>query len=274
MKIAHFITTIYDFYALNKRPFPWRDVENSYYVLVSEIMLQQTQTYRVIDKFNQFISLFPTVEALASAPLSLVLGAWQGLGYNRRAKFLQQAAQRIVAQHHGRVPNDPQELEALPGIGPATAASIAAFAYNTPTVFIETNIRAVYIHFFFPDQEKVHDRDLMPLISASLDYKNPRQWYYALMDYGVMLKKLHKNPSRKSMHHTTQSRFEGSVRQIRGAILRALVAYTVPCSVEALCEMVSVDVRRPIAMQDIEKIVHELAAEQLLVVTQAGMIEL
>jgi A/G-specific adenine glycosylase len=138
---------------------------------------------------------------------------------------LHTAAQRVVQEFYGSLPNDPEILQTFKGIGPNTAGSICAFAFNKPTIFIETNIRAVYIHHFFSGVEKVHDKQLLPIIEATLDHQNPRDWYYALMDYGVKLKKEHKNPSRKSKHHTVQSRFEGSERQIRGMILRALTEF-------------------------------------------------
>ena len=222
MNMNTFKKTIWDYYQNNKRIFAWRDVENPYYVLVSEIMLQQTQTYRVEPKFDQFITMFPTIKDLAQAPLRAVLFAWQGLGYNRRAIALKKAAQIILEQHNGMLPSDPDLLQELPGIGPNTAGSLCAFAYNKPVTFIETNIRTVFIHHFFPNQDKVHDRELMPLIQEALDSSDARQWYYALMDYGVMLKKTLPNPSRKSKHHTRQSKFEGSDRQIRGAVLRII----------------------------------------------------
>ena len=196
-----------------------------YHVVVSEIMLQQTQTYRVEPKYEQFIELFPDFEALAHAPLRSVLAAWQGLGYNRRGKYLQQIAQKVVADFNGTLPNDPATLETFPGIGKGTAGSICAFAFNKPTIFIETNIRTVFIHSFFQNQESVHDKELLPLIAQTVDTDNPREWYYALMDYGVHLKKLHANPSRKSKHHTKQSKFEGSDRQIRGMIIKLLTEH-------------------------------------------------
>ena len=147
--ISHFISTINEYYAQHKRHFAWRDNPDPYQVFVSEVMLQQTQTQRVIEKFAEFIERFPSFQVLADAPLVAVLATWQGLGYNRRGRFLHQAAQKIVTDHGGILPDNTVLLEELPGIGPATAASLAAFAYNRPTVFIETNIRAVYIHFFF-----------------------------------------------------------------------------------------------------------------------------
>lgn len=224
--IHQFRTMMYDFYAQQGRHhFAWRTDPTPYAVLVSEIMLQQTQTYRVEPKFNLFMQEFPTIQTLADACLRDVLSMWQGLGYNRRGKALWLNAQRIVHEFDGNVPDCPTVLETFASIGPNTAASIVAFAYNKPVVFIETNIRAVYIHSFFKDQENVKDSQLMPYIAATVDTQHPRDWYYALMDYGVYLKKMAANPSRKSAHHVVQSTFQGSDRQIRGRIIKLLVAH-------------------------------------------------
>lgn len=222
--IASFQKIIYGYYKDHERYFAWRNTDNPYYVVVSEIMLQQTQTDRVIPKYDQFITEFPTLQSLATAPLNRVIATWQGLGYNRRALALKCFAVRIIDEFDGIVPNDPDILGTFKSIGPNTAGSICAFAFNEPTVFIETNIRSVYIYRFFPQKKEVNDKELMPLIAQTLDFENPRIWYYALMDYGVMLKKTLKNPSRKSKHHSTQSKFEGSDRQVRGAILKMLVS--------------------------------------------------
>lgn len=224
-QLASFKDFIWAFYREQGRNFAWRNNDDPYAVVVSEIMLQQTQTYRVAPKFEVFMEMFPTFHALAQAPLQDVLAAWQGLGYNRRALALQASAQRVVAEYGGMLPNDPEILVTFKGIGPATASSICAFAFNRPTVFIETNIRSVFIHSFFKGRDKVDDKELLPLVQATLDHENPREWYYALMDYGVYLKKEKGNPSRKSKHHAKQSRFEGSDRQVRGAIVRAVTRY-------------------------------------------------
>jgi A/G-specific adenine glycosylase len=224
--IRQFQETIWQFYHAAGRSFAWRNVTDPYKILISEVMLQQTQTHRVVDKFEQWLAEFPTIESLASASLRDVLSVWSGLGYNRRGMYLHQCAQRVVNEFAGVIPHDPAILVTFPGIGKNTAASICAFAFNSPTVFIETNIRTVFIHFFFNDQESVHDNEIMPLIIESLDHDNPREWYYALMDYGVMLKKTIPNPSRKSKHHAKQSKFEGSDRQIRGMILRELTNHS------------------------------------------------
>lgn len=215
--------TIYEYYRKNRREMPWRFSENPYYIVVSELMLQQTQVPRVMQKFPAFIQRFPTFSALAAAPMADVLTEWQGMGYNRRAKFLKQIAEKVMSAYNGVLPDDPLELVKLPGVGKATAGSIAAFAYNVPTVFIETNIRRVFIHFFFNDAAEVHDNDLFPLVERALDRDNPREWYYALMDYGTMMMKHMENPNKKSKHYAVQSRFEGSDRQIRGRVLKALV---------------------------------------------------
>lgn len=221
-QVTSFQQFIWNYYHENGRQFSWRSTNDPYAILISEVMLQQTQTHRVAPKYELWLAEFPNFQALADAPLRDVLSAWQGLGYNRRGMYLQKVAQRVMAEHQGHLPANPIILETFPGIGKNTAGSICAFAFNMPITFIETNIRAVYIHSFFKDKEAVHDKELLPLIAQTVDHKNPREWYYALMDYGVFLKQQCKNPSRKSAHHAKQSKFEGSHRQIRGAILRAL----------------------------------------------------
>lgn len=215
--------SLYSFYEDSGRhTLPWRRLRSPYVVFISEIMLQQTQVERVIPKFKAFMRAFPNFKRLAHAPQSDVLRLWQGLGYNRRALFLHRAAKTITSQYHGRLPQDPERLTALPGIGAATAASICVFAFNQPHVFIETNIRAVFIYHFFSEVQEVDDRDILSLISQTIDRQDPFTWYSALMDYGSFLKSRYGNPSRKSLHHVRQSRFEGSERQIRGEIVRYL----------------------------------------------------
>lgn len=223
-RIEQFRWIVWAHYRERGRKMPWRETTDPYRILLSEIMLQQTQVARVIEKYEHFLNRFPTLEALADAELSDVLAAWQGLGYNRRAKFLHQAAKRIREEHGGEVPQDPQALEKLPGVGPNTAGSVAAFAYNTPIVFIETNIRRAVLHFFFADAQGVRDAELRPYIEHTLDRENPREWYWALMDYGAEIAKHHPNPNRRSAHYTRQTPFENSNRQVRGRILRLLSA--------------------------------------------------
>ena len=214
---------IWSYYNEHKRDFVWRKNITPYVVVVSEIMLQQTQTSRVKEKIESFVKVFPSFEILAQASTLEVIKEWVGLGYNRRALTVHEFAKKVVTEWGGIMPKDPLLLQTCKGIGPATAASIIAFAFNQPTIFIETNIRTVFLHHFFKDETLVPDAYLFPFIKATLDHNNPREWYYALMDYGVMIKKNYKNPNRKSKHYVTQSRFEGSDRQIRGAVLRLLL---------------------------------------------------
>jgi A/G-specific adenine glycosylase len=188
------------------------------------MMLQQTQAERVVEKYEQFIRVFPDFASLANAPLQRVLEVWQGLGYNRRALYLIQSARRVMDEFEGNLPSDPEVLESFPGIGHATASEIAAFAFHHPSVFIETNIRRVFIHFFFGDAGEIRDREILPLVERTLDRDNPREWYYALMDYGVMLKGKGANPNLRSAHYQKQSPFHGSNRQLRGMILRIITA--------------------------------------------------
>lgn len=222
---AHrFRETIYSHYALHGRDLPWRKNPGPYGIFLSEIMLQQTQVDRVIPKYERFMDLFPGFRELASAPLEEVLREWKGLGYNRRALALRRAAETIVSEWGGTLPADPGALERLPGIGKATAASICAFAFNLPVVFIETNIRTVFIHFFFNDRDGVSDGEIYPLAEKALDRDNPSRWYNALMDYGVKLKREHGNPSKKSSAYRKQTRFQGSNRQLRGEILERILS--------------------------------------------------
>ncbi|MHA2314480.1 MAG: A/G-specific adenine glycosylase [Candidatus Hermodarchaeia archaeon] len=219
--VSQFQSLIWRHYRQHGRTFPWRETDNPYHILVSEIMLQQTQTSRVVSKYSEFVSTFPDFFVLARAPLRDVLLVWQGLGYNRRALALQRTAREVVAQFDGELPADPEVLRKFPGIGQYTAAAIAAIAFNTPTVFLETNIRTVFLHHFFKKSEKITDRNIFPLVEATLVKENPREWYYALFDYGAMLKRERKAITGITRHR--QSPFRGSNREMRGQIIRLLL---------------------------------------------------
>lgn len=223
MTTKKFQELVWRYYRENKRIFPWRETLDPYAILISEIMLQQTQTDRVVSKYTEWMKTFPTIESLAYSPLQKVLQAWQGLGYNRRALALKRSAEIICNTHEGNFPDTYDGLLTLPGIGPYTAGAVMAFAFNKPYPVIETNIRTVYIHSFFGKEHgHIHDKELLSLIEKTLDYKNPREWYYALMDYGVMIKKTIGNANKRSKHYTKQSKFIGSNRQIRSTIVKAL----------------------------------------------------
>jgi A/G-specific adenine glycosylase len=214
---------LYRYYREKGRDLPWRNTEDPYHILISEIMLQQTQVERVLTKYDQFISAFPDFPSLAKSHLKDVLAVWQGMGYNRRAVALKKTAETIVSKFDGETPSRLEDLTSLPGIGHATASAVVAFAFNEPAVFIETNIRRVFIHFFFKDRDRVRDADILPLVERTLDRNKPRDWYYALMDYGAMLKRSVPNPNRKSAHHQKQPPFAGSMRQLRGRVLKLLL---------------------------------------------------
>ena len=218
------------------RDLPWRRTYDPYAIWISEVMLQQTQVSRVDGRWQRWLERFPTVDALAAAAPSDVLEEWQGLGYNRRALSVHRAAQAI-SEAGGIFPQDPKELVKLPGIGPATAAGIRAFAFNLHGVYLETNVRTVFLHELYPQAEGVPDSELVPLVDLTCpasvtDAANdataeltPRSWYYALLDYGAYLKKTIPNPSRRSKSHVKQTRFEGSHRQKRAELLRVLLAH-------------------------------------------------
>lgn len=241
---------------------PWRLTTDPYLILLSELMLQQTQVQRVIPKFERFVQLFPTVSSLAQAPQHEVLSAWQGLGYNRRARFLHQTAQAIVKLPDQKFPNTEHGLRSLPGVGPYTSSAILAFAYNQPVPLIETNVRTVFLYHFFPEQTSVSDAQLAPLIEACIPPDGARTWYAALMDYGSHLKKVVTNPSQRSRSYAKQSRFNGSNRQIRGAILRALSVQQYTRSQLQAC--VETDLGRTLDTQLFSQIVSTLQTEQLI----------
>jgi A/G-specific adenine glycosylase len=215
------------------RDLPWRQVTDPFTILTSEVMLQQTQVARVLGSWERWMAAFPTVDALAAASTTDVLERWQGLGYHRRALALKRTAELCSERHGGQVPGDYESLLALPGVGPATAAGVCVFAYGQPQIYLETNVRTVFLHHFFEGCERVGDSEIIPLVRTTCDYDDPRGWYYALLDYGNHLKSILPNPSRRSRHHTRQSAFEGSTRQKRAELLRLVLAES-GCDLEQL----------------------------------------
>ena len=252
-----FSPLLINWYKHNARSLPWRGHSDPYAIWVSEMMLQQTPVKRVQEIYPGFIEKFPDFAALESAPVEDLLRAWQGLGYNRRALSLKKIAEKVVSQYGGELPKNVEGLSSFSGIGKSTAGAILAFAFNMQSVFIETNIRRVFIHEFFGGMEKVSDVEILPLVEATIDRENPREWYWALMDYGSMLKKEVENPNRRSAHYTRQPSFDGSDRRIRGLVIRTLL-HDGNLSEETLSKATGV------SMDRLKRILKDLADEGFL----------
>lgn len=208
------------------RDMPWRQTDDPYKIMVSELMLQQTQVDRVVPKYEEFIGRYPDVFALATASLGDIITLWNGLGYNRRAKFLHDSAIKIVVDYDGKVPSTLKKLVSLPGIGPNTAGAILAYGFDQPAGFIETNIRTVYFQHYFEDSHLVTDDELRRVVRETVDEDHPREWFWALMDYGNYLKRKGSGQLDKSAHYKKQPPLKGSVREVRGQIIRALTKDT------------------------------------------------
>lgn len=266
-ELEQFRHRIRQYFRRHGRSMPWRETEDPYLVTVSEFMLQQTQVSRVARAFPAFIGRFPTWRAVAEARAAEVVQQWQGLGYNRRALYLHRSAIEVCNRFDGELPRDQQALATLPGIGWNTAGAVCAFAFSMPVVFIETNIRRVFLHWFFADRSGISDRQLLPFVEAALDHHDPRRWYWALMDYGAMLKEALPNPNRRSAHYSRQSPFAGSRRQVRGAILRLLADGGVLAADEIAAAVTESLPMEPNA-HSIESILSELEREGFLVAEQ------
>ncbi|MBI2611019.1 A/G-specific adenine glycosylase [Candidatus Kaiserbacteria bacterium] len=232
LPLASFRSGVWNYWKeQGRRDLPWRRTNHPYKILVSELMLQQTQVHRVIPKYKEFLKAFPTVRHLARSHFVDVLKVWNGLGYNRRAKYLRDAAIEVVEKHGGNVPRDYQSLRALSGVGDYTARAIRVFAFNEPDILLETNIRTAYIHNFYSSilqKTAISDSEILPLAASAAEDNPPgggrREWHWALMDYGAYLKRSGVRNNHRSAHYTRQSKFEGSFRQLRGAIIRALAS--------------------------------------------------
>ncbi len=233
MTVPEFQRTVYEYYREHGRSFPWRETIDPYAITVSELMLQQTQTERVVPKYLAFLAKLPTWEAVATVDTATLLRLWQGLGYNRRALNLKRMAEAVVIKG---LQNNDNYLRALPGIGPYTAGAIRTFAFNEPVVMIETNIRRAFLYHFFDGKEGVADKELLPIIEEAVDRNHPREWYYALMDYGAWLAKTQPNANRRSKHYAKRSAFTGSLRQLRGHIVRYATVHPVTTMTELLQE--------------------------------------
>ena len=233
-----FKTLILSFYAEHGRAFVWRDTNDPYRILVSEVMLQQTQTGRVVPKYEAFLSRWPDFSSLAEATTEELLSVWKGLGYNRRALNLRRSA-RMTQEWDWTIPNDKTLIESLPGVGKATSAAIRSFCFGEKSVYLETNIRRVLLTCFYPEEVEVKDRELESLLhELSLINEDMKSWYYALMDYGVLLKALFPNANKRSAHYTKQKKFENSNRQIRGLLIH-LLTDTGSKALPVICDLLS-----------------------------------
>ncbi len=238
---------IFRWFAVHGRDLPWRRTRDPWAVLVSECMLQQTQVDRVIPKYLDFLRRWPTPAALAQASLREVLASWSGLGYNRRAKYLHSAALAICERFGGKVPIDVAALSSLPGIGRYTAAAIVSFAGNGDVVLWDTNIRRIFMRVLYGGEfarRLPDDRALEETLRRLLPRGRSRDWHGALMDFGSAMcvgrapachtcplaafckaaPSFLGNASPRTALIRPQSRFEGSRRQVRGAIVRLLAA--------------------------------------------------
>jgi A/G-specific adenine glycosylase len=276
-RLEQFKTHVWDEGKLHVRELPWRNLDDPYAVYVSEVMLQQTQVSRVLNRWDSFMRLFPTIDALSSASTSDLLTQWQGMGYNRRALAMKHTADICSAHYGGTLPNDYDALLALPGIGPSTAAGIRAFAFNEPGIYLETNVRTVFLHELFPDEtEPVSDTRLRPLVEQTCSQTQPRAWYYALLDFGAYLKKSVPNPSRRSAQYHKQSRFEGSRRQKRAELVRIILSAERMNSNDVLDELNVIEQHAGRSSVDpvlFDAIVSDLIQEGFLV-RQGSMIEI
>jgi A/G-specific adenine glycosylase len=229
-----FIARVWSYYRAHQRQLPWRGINKcslrvrGYRVVVSELMLQQTQVTRVVDKYNLWMQQWPTIDSFISASFVDVLSAWSGLGYNRRAKYIFDSLHTIHDMFKGIVPADTTTLTKLPGIGINTAGAIVVYTYNLPVVFIETNIRTVFLHEWYQQATtKVPDSLLLEKVADTIDVDNPRAWYYALMDYGTFIKRLHGSQLSKSASYKKQPMFKGSKREVRGRVVALLLRNSV-----------------------------------------------
>ena len=229
-KVKTFQRSIFDWHRVHKRDYlPWRISQKQsvspYEIFVSEIMLQQTQVPRVLEKYPQFLRAFPTVRHLALSSLASVLKTWQGMGYNRRAFYLKRAAEEIVSRFGGVIPSDPDKLQKLPGVGSYTAGAVACFAFNKPVVFLDTNIRKVFLHYFFPRRYRVDDREILAVAEKMLSRRDPRRWHYALMDYGATVLRKERKLNARAKYYHKQPPFFGSARFFRSQIVKHLLQY-------------------------------------------------
>lgn len=257
--IHTFQQKVMDWWGKNARDLPWRNNPSPYEVLVSEVMLQQTQVNRVIPKYLEFLREFPTLEALATSETKRLLTVWSGLGYNRRALWLREAAREIVAR--GEFPQEAEDLRELKGIGPYASRSILIFAFNKDLATVDTNIRRVLIASGFADESMTH-KEVQAVADALLWRGKSRDWHNALMDYGSDVLTADKTGIAPT---SRQSKFRRSSRQVRGVIIRVLTQNN-SLSLRQLLSQLDFECNE----RDIQPILDQMMAEKLIEFTGAG----
>lgn len=248
LDLTSFRRQILDWYETHRRDLPWRGDPDPYHVLVSEVMLQQTQVPRVLPKYLEFLERFPTLQSLAAASTADALRAWQGLGYNRRALNLKRAAETVVRQHDGQLPHTVEELERLPGIGRYTARAVACFAFGLQVPVIDTNVRRVLSGLA---GRKLTEGEAEALAHELLPPGRAADWNQALMDYGALVYK--PTPRRTSK---TQEPFERTNRFWRGRIVDALRQHD-SLSLRALLEALPYPDRDELRVRGLVRTLHE-----------------
>lgn len=186
----NFVYDLCEWYRINQRTLPFRKTRDPYAIFVSELMLQQTQVDTMIDYYNRFMASFPTIEALANAPLESVLKAWEGLGYYRRAAYVHKTAQKIVSEYQGAFPNNYKDLLKLPGVGRYTAGAILSIAYMIPTPAIDGNVFRVITRLLMIDDDITTAKAYQKVekeLQLMLAYDNPSDFTQALMELGALV---------------------------------------------------------------------------------------
>ncbi|MFZ2025313.1 MAG: hypothetical protein WAV51_03460 [Microgenomates group bacterium] len=264
-RIKQFQTTILTWWKNHRRELPWRKTHDPYKILVSEIMLQQTQVSRGLPKYIEFTNRFPTVESLAHASTGEILRMWKGMGYNRRALYLQNTAKKVVLEYNGKFPNTEQQLTAFPGLGTYTARAIMVFAFKIDIAMVDTNIRQIITHFFFddiPQTEKVIQKFADQLVPKGKSW----EWHQALMDYGALA--LERN--RKRIVKKKSKPFKETNRYFRGRLLD-LVYETQWKEADLTSEMVKKFGKDE---EFIEQIIKGMSKDGLIVRSKTGIISL
>jgi A/G-specific adenine glycosylase len=306
--LAQVQSSLLNWYAQEQRDLPWRTTSDPYAILVSEVMLQQTQVDRVLPKYKQFLAAFPTLADLAAAPTADVISVWVPLGYNRRAVSLQSIARQVIAEYQGRIPDSIDELLKLKGVGRYTAGAIACFAYHKQVATVDTNIRRVLHRIFLgleQPEQKIHDNQMLLLAEQVLPAGQAYNWNQALMDLGatictsnntrcgscplqetcqaytemsqyslfpsgVVFRQLRKVAEKKSGYQSQP--FTSSNRYFRGRIIDVL--RSVPAQQRVPLEILGIQIKPGFSNEDtlwLQKIVQGLVKDGLLDATEEGV---